>query len=230
MTRDLGPAPLARCLLVWLTATALLGVLTGWLLPDLLAARDSLTTGPAARFDEVLVAFCELALLTVAGWLWLVTGVVGLDAARGHAHHRRGVPRTLRRLVLVACGAALAGTLTVPSYADPAAPLDAGRGSTALVRGLPLPDRATAAMHVARLLAERAGRGNRPARPSPEPPRSVVVAPGDTLWALAAATLPPQASNADIATRVSLLHRTNRATIGADPDLILPGHVLRLPH
>lgn len=229
MTRDLGPAPLARCLLVWLTATALLGTLAGRLLPDLLTARETLT-GPAARFDEVLVLLCELVLLAVGGWLWLATGVVGLDAARGHRLHRRGVPRALRRLVLVACGAALAGTLTVPSYADPAVPADAGRGSTALVQGLPLPDRATAAMHVARLLAERAGRGNRPAHPTPAPPRSVVVAPGDTLWALAAATLPPQASDADIATRVRELHRTNRAIIGADPDLILPGHVLRLPH
>jgi len=230
MTRDLGPAPLLRCLLVWLAVTAGTTALGLALVPHVLG-----TMQPTGPFDAVLVAGCEAALVAVGGWLWLVTGVVALDAARGHQRSRRGVPAPVRRVLLVACGAALAGGLATPSYAGPVAHRD--DRPVSVLQGLPLPERASTALHVARLVAttaehsERAGAQHRraaPARPAPRP-RTVVVEPGDTLWALAAASLPPGAGAADVAARVALLHRTNRATVGPDPDLILPGQELRLP-
>jgi nucleoid-associated protein YgaU len=49
--------------------------------------------------------------------------------------------------------------------------------------------------------------------------REVVVRPGDTLWAIAGGR-PEQ---------VRRWYRTNRAVIGADPDLILPGQRLTAP-
>lgn len=230
MTRDLGPAPLTRCLLVWMAVTGSAVALGLALVPDVLG-----TLRRPDPFDTVLVAGCEAALVAVGGWLWLVTGVVALDAARGHQRRRRGVPAPVRRVLLVACGAALAGGLATPSYAGPVAHRD--DRPVSVLQGLPLPERASTALHVARLVAttarhsEPAAAQHRPDAPVPPAPRSrtVVVEPGDTLWALAAASLPTGASNADVAARVALLHRTNRATVGPDPDLILPGQELRLP-
>lgn len=70
-----------------------------------------------------------------------------------------------------------------------------------------------------------------PDRPLPTgaPLAEVVVRRGDTLWSIAARQLPASAA----ATRIDALwHRwyeRNRAVIGADPDLLLPGQVLRAP-
>jgi hypothetical protein len=58
---------------------------------------------------------------------------------------------------------------------------------------------------------------------------SQVVRPGDSLWSLAAAELGPTAGDAAVATRWPQWYAANRAVIGPDPDLILPGQVLRIP-
>jgi len=106
----------------------------------------------------------------------------------------------VRRCVLTACGVALAGAaLSAPAHAD-TDPLD----------GLSLPDRPAGSAH-------------------PPRARAVVVHGGDTLWALAEAGLPRRAGPVAIAARSVRIHRLNRGVIGPDPDLILPGQVLRLP-
>ena len=66
------------------------------------------------------------------------------------------------------------------------------------------------------------------AAPRPTTLDEVVVRPGDTLWGLAAAAL-PAASDADLVAAWPVLHRLNRAAVGRDPDLLLPGTVLQLP-
>jgi nucleoid-associated protein YgaU len=55
------------------------------------------------------------------------------------------------------------------------------------------------------------------------------VRPGDTLWEIAGAALPGTASAADIAKAWPRWWRLNRSVVGADPGLILPGQVLRVP-
>ncbi|KUG53668.1 hypothetical protein AVL62_02505 [Serinicoccus chungangensis] len=60
-------------------------------------------------------------------------------------------------------------------------------------------------------------------------PEHVVVRRGDTLWDLAARHLGPQATSADIAQEWPRWHAANLATIGPDPDLILPGQELTVP-
>jgi nucleoid-associated protein YgaU len=60
-------------------------------------------------------------------------------------------------------------------------------------------------------------------------PARVVVHPGDSLWSLAAHELGPDASAAEIAARWPEWYAANRQVIGSDPDLILPGQVLRVP-
>jgi nucleoid-associated protein YgaU len=57
----------------------------------------------------------------------------------------------------------------------------------------------------------------------------VIVKPGDTLWSIAAAELGPNASYDDIAARWPDWYAVNKQRIGPDPDLILPGQVLRVP-
>ncbi len=58
---------------------------------------------------------------------------------------------------------------------------------------------------------------------------TVVVHRGDTLWSLAADRLPADAPASVILQAVYQWYRLNRPVIGSDPDLILPGQILRIP-
>ncbi|AIY01294.1 hypothetical protein ART_1695 [Arthrobacter sp. PAMC 25486] len=57
----------------------------------------------------------------------------------------------------------------------------------------------------------------------------VVVKNGDSLWSIVAAALGPYASDVDVAMNWPSWYRTNRDTIGADPNVILPGQILHAP-
>ncbi len=52
---------------------------------------------------------------------------------------------------------------------------------------------------------------------------------GDSLWSIAARHLGPGASDAEIARAWPAWFAENRDVVGDDPDLILPGQVLRPP-
>ncbi|SDS28777.1 hypothetical protein SAMN04489860_1216 [Paraoerskovia marina] len=58
---------------------------------------------------------------------------------------------------------------------------------------------------------------------------AVVVLRGDSLWSIAANDLGPGASNAEIAAATERWITANSATIGSNPNLILPGMELRPP-
>ncbi len=60
-------------------------------------------------------------------------------------------------------------------------------------------------------------------------PHGVVVHRGDTLWAIAARDLGPDATDAEVAAHWPRWYAANRAVIGPDPDLVLPGQVLVRP-
>jgi hypothetical protein len=69
---------------------------------------------------------------------------------------------------------------------------------------------------------------------SPEPPSGAhVVVRGDCLWQIAAAQLRdtghPAPTDAETATAVHAWWTANASVIGPDPDLLLPGQVLRQP-
>ena len=232
MSRELRPAPLGRCLLVWLARFG------GARRPDRLAParpagrpRGRRQRCPARQpFDQVLVWVCEAALLGTAGWLWLVTGLLVRDAARGRSPVRRGVPAPVRRLVLVACGAALAGGLATPSYAAPVS--DAGDRTPARAppssRDFPSPTGPPP-----RCTSATSWPGA--ARPSGVPaPRTRRRAP----WWSGPATRcggwptppsPPTLPSPPSAERWHRIYRANRGVIGPDPDLIQPDQRLRLP-
>jgi len=230
MPRPLGSTSLLRCLLVSVSVTIVGAALIAWLLSDLVVAAAAVWSGSldSVAFDRVLVWLCEVALVACAGWASIITWVVALDVVRGRSRARRGIPTGLRRLVLAACGVAIvggvAGSLTVPSHAGSA---DDDGGHESVLTGLPLPDRATAVMHVGRVVAVAAHRAETPgAAPAAE---LTVVRRGDTLWELAAADLPEGVDAAAVTARWRELYDVNRAVIGPDPDLILPGQQLRMP-
>lgn len=226
MTATGTPPTPGRCAAVWGVTTVAAGSLQWWLLPGLAA---SLASARPARFEGVLVAGCEVAALACSTWLWLLVSLVVLDLARGRgAARRRGVPRTLRRAVLAACGLSLAGGLSVPVQGAEGSP-DPESVAQLLV-GLPLPDRTTSTTAWVRQVSDRP--------PTPLPARArnrpttageVTVRPGDTLWDLAAATLPHSATETEIDRRWRQIYQHNRSAIGADPDLIRPGQRLALP-
>jgi hypothetical protein len=110
MSRDLRRAPVLRCLLVWSAITA------GSALLLVLLGSDLSTTQPG--FDGALTRAASLALATCAAWLWLVTSVTAYDAARGaRVRTLPGCPRALRRVLMTACGVALAAGMA-PAHAD----------------------------------------------------------------------------------------------------------------
>ena len=222
--------PHLRCLLVEAGATACLALLrlgigglasSGWRT----ARAGHLAAVP---LDRALAELGAGVLLVCAGWLWLVTTCAVIEAWRGASARRRaagpgfptpclpGVPRVVRRVVLVACGVAVAGSIVQPALADTSGSgpdPHPHRSAAAVLDGLPLPDRAV-------------GRRKEPRRPAPA---TVLVAPGDTLWSIAAAGLPLGAGDARIGRRWHAIYAANRDLVGPDPDLIEPGQLLRLP-
>ncbi|NYD40966.1 LysM peptidoglycan-binding domain-containing protein [Nocardioides panaciterrulae] len=222
-----------RCLAVALAGTAALAGLAAALGPDLAAAAAAARGGrlATAPFADLLEWLCAGVSLAVAAWLWCGTVLLAATAAGGQRRPRTGgLPAPVRRLVLVACGAAVAGGLALPAHAQPAqqAPhshQEHGRGTAAAsLDGLPLPERATGA-------APRRSAASRPAMALAPVHRSgtVVVRPGDTLWALAGRALPGAATDRTLTLRWQRLYALNRAVIGPDPDLIRPGERLRVP-
>jgi len=57
----------------------------------------------------------------------------------------------------------------------------------------------------------------------------VTVGRGDSLWTIARARLGPAATPARVAREWPRWFAANRSVIGADPDLLRPGQVLRAP-
>jgi hypothetical protein len=214
---DLRLSGRARCLLVWLLATAAAGGTIAVAMPDLREARGALRAGDLAvrPFEQVVVWVAAAALACCAAWAWTVTGIVVAQALAGRPLvSSPGVPRWLRNAVLVACGVAVVGAGGAAHAHDRDG--DGTRVDREVLAGLPPPERVLGAL-----------------RPAPAPPadpaRIHVVRAGDTLWDIAAADLDGRADSARITAQWHRIYRLNRAVIGADPDLIDPGQELRMP-
>ncbi|HET7140569.1 MAG TPA: LysM peptidoglycan-binding domain-containing protein [Arthrobacter sp.] len=61
------------------------------------------------------------------------------------------------------------------------------------------------------------------------PPGEVTVLAGDTLWDIASRHLGPAASDVDVALHWPRWYEANKARIGENPDVLLPGQVLKAP-
>lgn len=215
--------PAARCGVVWVVSTTAALAMARLLGPDLHAAARAVAAGQLRDqpFPDLLAWLCAAAAACASAWLWTVTTVVTVRVSAGRSTDRlRGVPAPLRRLLLAACGVALAGGLAAPAGATPGALHQdrTGAAAAALLTGLPLPDRATGAPAPAARVA------------TSDAPASVwTVRSGDSLWSVAERTLPSGAPASAVATRCHLLYELNRGVVGTDPDLVQPGQRLRLP-
>lgn len=217
--------------LLWAAVGGLLATLPSQLAPELRLLAGTLRTEAALDLVSLVRGVAAALLLGCALWWWASVTAVLVAAARGRRVRPRGCPRWLHRAVLGALGAAVTGGLAAPALAVDGA--DAAASSVEVVRGLPYPDRpagpatdlTTAPTRPPRAPAARPAL----AEVAPLPAPSHVVRPGDTLWALAARDLSPAASAAEITDRWRLIYRLNRAAIGPDPDLIVPGTSLELP-
>lgn len=118
------------------------------------------------------------------------------------------------RLIRAAVFTTVSGTLVI-SPAQAASDLD----------GLPFPDRS--------VTATPAGPASPAVPASPATPTASsdhhVVQAGESLWSIAAYTLPSDAKPAQVAGTAAAWYDANRATIGLDPDLIHPGQQLTAP-
>ncbi|MDP9397535.1 MAG: hypothetical protein M3P96_06780 [Actinomycetota bacterium] len=214
----------ARALLVAAaTCTALvgaLGVLAWAASAPLVAVR---APGPATLDDLLTVSAAAGAGLCLA---WLALGMLLAVAAAIPALASDTVatlavhltPPLARRLVAGLLGATVVGT--APGAATAVAPL------------------ATAGITSAASITSAAISPTSDARP-PAPPEldrpaagreeRVVVRRGDTLWDLAAASLPPPRSEARTARAWPRWYAANRAVIGSNPHLLHPGQLLHAP-
>jgi hypothetical protein len=153
-------------------------------------------------FPRAVLGLCALSQLVLSGGVVLTVVASLLPGASPLL--RALTPRLLRRMLFAGTAGALALT---PAHADPAsAP---GHTKTHDLTGLRLPDR--------------------PLTPAETPVPTVVVRPGDTLWAIAARSLPDGASNAEIARACASWYAANRRVIGDDPDRIFPAQRLAPP-
>jgi hypothetical protein len=200
-----------------LGAVALLPAALGrWAAEPLLALVATHRAGHQPTFESLLLACAACAVLLCAGWLVLAVaaGVQEALTGRAPALARRLTPLAVRRTTLLACGAAVgSAALVAPATADTAEA--APPASATVLTGLPLPDRTTGPLLPGAVRHDVAP--------------DHVVRPGDSLWRIAARLLGPDSPDQDVAEAMRALYRANRAAIGADPDLLLPGQHLELP-
>jgi hypothetical protein len=203
-----------------------------------------------------ILAWLVLAWLLVASVVSACSAMPGAAGSISRAVARRVAPAMLRRVVASAVGVVIAASVSLPTAAlagPPRSPhVSAATGTVTARAAGEIGDRVFVS---ARTSADGGAPSDfdRPAsssfaEPAPAAPKrraalavvqgihrgdaaagEVVVRRGDSLWSIAAAELGPRASAAQIEQRWRRWYAVNRATIGADPDLILPGTRLVRP-
>lgn len=204
-------------------------------------------------FEDQLGIAANTAGLIVITW-WVMSFGIAVAAAmldrlgrtRAAAATGRFSPAFMRRLVLAAVGlqlltAPLATAATAPDGSGPGGPAQAAVSAswTPSPGQAPVPEPqgpgATTGVDPRwKPLSPIVDAGPLTARPvrsqdTPAARREVTVRSGDSLWSIAAASLGPFASDADIAREWPRLYAGNRQAIGPNPHLLRPGQVLILP-
>jgi hypothetical protein len=215
-------------LCVVVVAEALLAVALRWAGAPLLHG-GLLPTAGAPGATRLTLAQLVVTSALIAAWLAFVFLVVSTLATvllvpleRGRAPlatlARLTGPPWWRQALVGACGLSLAAP--VAAHAAPqheqsprrcAVSCRTGDQRPSVLAGLAFPD-----------LPDAAGT----ASGSPE---RRTVRRGDSLWRIARDELAPRATDSAIGREVVAIYAANRAVIGPDPDLILPGTELTLP-
>jgi hypothetical protein len=176
-----------------------------------LVPGDGVGAATTSGFAGLVGSACALAL--VGCWAWWALGAVVvavqvLASVPAPEWSLVWVPRTLRLLVPVLLGAAVAAApASATSETGPDPTGGAPSGGAGAVAGLPLPDRVVTPV---------------PAR------RTVLVRRGDSLWRITERQLPASASLAEVDRGWRRIARANARHV-PDPDLIRPGTRLDVP-
>lgn len=228
----------ARLTAVALTAADALSVATlrpHDLVAHVLAARHWIAAvGPDRALAELAaaglwLACCWLAVGLLAAAAEALPGRVGTGARRVAGAL---LPGAVHRLVAgsVGLGVLLAPVAACAGPTTPAAPAPSTASASLLPPTWPT-DRPTVAPPVwpTEHVTRPPVRTTAPATPRPAAAQQVTVRPGDSLWRIAAQRLGPGATAAEIDREWPRWYTGNRTVIGADPDIIRPGQVLRPP-
>lgn len=200
-------------------------------------------SGASDSTDATVQRFASAALWLLA--LWLAAGLLaallsGTPGALGHLADRMARIMLPRALYRVAAGAAGLGMLLAPAASAAAAPAPSAVSAAPATPGTPTPTWPTSpptsppgssSPPVATLPAPTwpSSSGRSPGPDASGHTRSVRVHRGDSLWLIAAQRLGPGSSPQQITAEWHRWYALNRATIGADPNLLLPGESLRVP-
>jgi hypothetical protein len=221
------PRPLRLC--VVLAAEALLGLALRWVGAPLLH-RGLLPSADAPGVTRWTLAHLVVVSAVVAAWLafgFLVLStlltVLLVRLERGGAPmptlSRLTGPAWWRRALVAACGLSLAAPVAANAVPHHEQSPDAcaitcrtGDQRPSVLAGLAFPDLPGATVGTASA-----------------PPELRTVRRGDSLWRIARDELAPSAPDSAVCGEVAAIYAANRALIGPDPDLILPGTQLTLP-
>jgi hypothetical protein len=203
--------------------TAVAGVLLVAAAPTPSAALATVRTSSSAS-DVLLPLIALVALLawSLLAWLLVLTAFLlarrlpGIAGRGATAAAHRIAPATIRRLVEIALGVSVAAGVLAASPASASGPAIP-----------PAPPAATASLDWPAASTSTSAS----AAPAPDlaPDRPVVVQPGDSLWRIAAAHLPADATDRQVAQAWPAWWSANRDAVGAHPDLIHPGQQLDPP-
>jgi hypothetical protein len=199
-------------------AMAAVAFLLGWATPDLPvmghALVDAQRTADTAGADVLLLSAAGLTAWAV--WAWGVLGLALTAASLAPG--------------LIGSSARLLVRVVLPSGARRGAALALGIGlgvAAPVLVGVPQDSgRPVLAAAVTPVTVTPAGV---PDWPAEQTASAHVVVPGDCLWDIASGRLGAAPTDAEIAAAVPAWWSVNAEVIGPDPDLILPGQVLRPP-
>lgn len=207
--------------LLAIVAAALgLALLTWWLFALFCACFSALMQGHGSNKVAVICANFSPAFMRR-----LVAAVLGLNllaAPLAHAVDTPAIDPHWRAETIATAPAAVtpsphvSAEAIVPHWVPQTTPTDPGPLLSPELR--PAPEQGT---------------GGTPGDPTSNLPTErqfeVVVQRGDSLWSIVATALGPYSTELDVAQAWPLWYQNNRATIGPDPHLILPGQVLHAP-
>lgn len=223
------------------------------------AVTGPVPAAPADALTGLVAATGALTALWLAvGFaVSLAAGLPGPTGTRARALSRRISPPAVRRAAALVLGGVLVASAATPALATRPSQPGADGDPVTVTRVVPPPTdgfspdlvpaaappatggtprptaRPTAGPATRGPAADLGVLGPRPPRDAPDrtapAPSTVTVVPGDSLWAIAAARLGPDAGAAEVAAAWPRWFAANREVVGADPDLLLPGQVLHAP-
>ncbi|MDX6366465.1 MAG: hypothetical protein QOK30_1541 [Nocardioidaceae bacterium] len=169
--------------------------------------------------SAIVAAWLAFGFLVVSTLVTVLLVPLERGGARLPTLARLTGPRWWRRTLVGACGLSLAAPVAahaVPHHEQSpdrcAVTCTTAARRPSVLAGLAFPDLPDAATGTAAALPERR-----------------TVRRGDSLWRMARDELAPSAPDSAVCREVAAIYAANRALIGPDPDLILPGTELTLP-